>query len=79
MSSTANPAQKMPKTTKAWTVEGQKGFESLKYNESREIPALGASEVLVKSMYLTDLKQHSVQDGLLITSQSRACPSTTEI
>jgi len=51
MSSTDNPAQKMPKTTKCWTVEGQKGFESLTYNESRDVPALGASEVLVKSTY----------------------------
>ena len=57
MSSTDNPAQKMPKTTKFWTVEGQKGFESLTYNESREVPALGASEVLVKSMYHIDYKR----------------------
>jgi len=62
MSSTDNPAQKMPKITKCWTVEGQKGFESLTYNQSREVPALGASEVLVKSTYNTGRKSHLTQD-----------------
>jgi len=42
--------ESIPKTTKAWTVEGQSGFDSLTYNESRDIPKLGDNEILVKSM-----------------------------
>lgn len=39
----------VPKTTKQWTVEGQKGFDSLVWDESKEIPRVGDKEVLVKS------------------------------
>merc|ERR1711964_78913 len=38
----------IPKTTKAWTVEGQDGFESLKLNNEAPIPDLFDNEVLVK-------------------------------
>lgn len=38
----------IPKTTKAWTIEGQDGFESLKLNNEAPIPALSDNEVLVK-------------------------------
>ncbi len=38
----------IPKTTKAWTVEGQDGFDSLKLNKDVAIPALSDNEVLVK-------------------------------
>merc|ERR1711939_610251 len=37
----------IPKTTKAWTVEGQDGFESLKLNNEAPIPDLFDNEVLV--------------------------------
>lgn len=47
-------SESIPKSTKAWTVEGQKGFDSLTYNESREIPKLGDSEVLVKSKHFNE-------------------------
>lgn len=43
-------SQSIPKTTKAWTVEGKDGFDSLVYNDKREVPALGTKDVLVKSM-----------------------------
>ncbi|KAH7411101.1 hypothetical protein BKA64DRAFT_569569 [Cadophora sp. MPI-SDFR-AT-0126] len=42
------PSAVIPKTTKAWIVEGQNGFDSLKFNDSVPIPALSDSEVLVK-------------------------------
>ncbi|KAH7400100.1 hypothetical protein BKA64DRAFT_744762 [Cadophora sp. MPI-SDFR-AT-0126] len=38
----------IPKTTKAWTIEGQDGFESLNLNNEVPIPALSNNEVLVK-------------------------------
>ncbi|KAH7355055.1 hypothetical protein BKA65DRAFT_475521 [Rhexocercosporidium sp. MPI-PUGE-AT-0058] len=38
----------IPKTTKAWTIQGQNGFESLKLNNEVPIPALSDNEVLVK-------------------------------
>lgn len=44
-------SQSVPKTTKAWTVEGSNGFDSLTYHESRDIPKVGDKEVLVKSTY----------------------------
>ncbi|KAF2009947.1 alcohol dehydrogenase [Aaosphaeria arxii CBS 175.79] len=37
-----------PTTTRQWTVEGQNGFDSLKFNEKAEIKALGDHDVLVK-------------------------------
>jgi threonine dehydrogenase-like Zn-dependent dehydrogenase len=40
-----------PSTTKAWTVQGQDGFESLKFNEQAEIPEMGDKDVLVKGVY----------------------------
>lgn len=36
-----------PPTTKQWTVEGQNGFDSLKFNEKAPIPSLGDKDVLV--------------------------------
>jgi hypothetical protein len=41
-----------PSTTKAWTVQGQDGFESLKINEQAEVPEIGDKDVLVKGVYL---------------------------
>ncbi|TVY52841.1 Zinc-type alcohol dehydrogenase-like protein [Lachnellula cervina] len=38
----------IPKTTKAWTVHGTNGFDSLKFNESVPIPEVSDYEVLVK-------------------------------
>lgn len=40
----------IPQTTKAWTVEGLKGFGDLKYHEALPVPPLGDHEALVKSM-----------------------------
>ncbi|KAM3069469.1 hypothetical protein ACMFMG_005574 [Clarireedia jacksonii] len=40
-------SQSIPKTTKAWRIDGKDGFESLKLN-TEEIPELGANDVLVK-------------------------------
>ena len=40
-----------PTTTKQWTVEGQKGFDSLQFNENFEIPRLGDTECLVHFHY----------------------------
>ncbi|EFQ88163.1 hypothetical protein PTT_16078 [Pyrenophora teres f. teres 0-1] len=37
-----------PTTTKAWTVQGQDGFDSLKFNEQAKIPEMGDMDVLVK-------------------------------
>ncbi|KAK4033792.1 hypothetical protein C8A01DRAFT_19323 [Parachaetomium inaequale] len=37
-----------PKTTKAWTVEGNGGFECLKFDKERVLPELSDNEVLVK-------------------------------
>ncbi|KAF2204687.1 alcohol dehydrogenase [Delitschia confertaspora ATCC 74209] len=37
-----------PSTIKAWTVEGQNGFDSLKFNEKAQLPKLGDKDVLVK-------------------------------
>ena len=36
-----------PTTTKQWTVEGKKGFDSLVFNEKASIPELGQRDVLV--------------------------------
>jgi hypothetical protein len=41
-----------PTTTKQWTVEGQSGFDALKFNEKAPIPEIGDKDVLVKSMLL---------------------------
>lgn len=41
-------SQSIPKTTKTWRVQGQDGFESLKYDTQAAIPELGANDVLVK-------------------------------
>ncbi|KAL3419816.1 zinc-binding alcohol dehydrogenase [Phlyctema vagabunda] len=38
----------IPKTTKAWTVQGQNGFDSLNFSKDTQIPELTANEVLVK-------------------------------
>jgi NADPH:quinone reductase-like Zn-dependent oxidoreductase len=43
----------IPKTTKAWSVEGTDGFESLKLNEDQPIANLGDHEVLVKIHYVS--------------------------
>ncbi|EUC50770.1 hypothetical protein COCMIDRAFT_81048 [Bipolaris oryzae ATCC 44560] len=37
-----------PSTTKAWTVQGKDGFESLKFNEQAKVPEIGDKDVLVK-------------------------------
>lgn len=38
----------IPKTNKAWTVEGKDGFESLKLNSDAPVPQPSDHEVLVK-------------------------------
>lgn len=38
----------IPKTGKSWTVEGQDGFESLKFNKEAKVPEISDYEVLVK-------------------------------
>ena len=39
----------IPKTTKAWIVNGNKnGMDELKYNKEYPVPAIGDREVLVK-------------------------------
>jgi NADPH:quinone reductase-like Zn-dependent oxidoreductase len=38
----------MSATTKAWTVEGNGSFDSLKFAQDRVLPELTANEVLVK-------------------------------
>ena len=40
-----------PSTTKQWTVEGKNGFDSLKFHEKADIPALGDHDVLVNFHY----------------------------
>ncbi|CAN9307739.1 unnamed protein product [Alternaria alternata] len=37
-----------PSTTKAWTVQGQNGFDSLTFNEQAKVPEIGDKDVLVK-------------------------------
>jgi NADPH:quinone reductase-like Zn-dependent oxidoreductase len=37
-----------PKTTKAWTIQGFNGFNSLKLNEKVAVPEVSDYEVLVK-------------------------------
>ncbi|KAI9649540.1 hypothetical protein NHQ30_002120 [Ciborinia camelliae] len=41
-------SQSIPKTTKTWKVQGQDGFDSLKYDTEAALPELGANDVLVK-------------------------------
>jgi hypothetical protein len=38
-----------PTTTRQWTVHGQNGFDSLKFDEKAPVPKLGDKDVLVKS------------------------------
>ena len=38
----------VPKTTKAWTVEGLNGFDSLKFHKEAPLPEPSDYEVLVK-------------------------------
>jgi len=38
----------IPKTTKAWTIEGQDGFDSLKFHQEAPVPEPSDYEVLVK-------------------------------
>jgi NADPH:quinone reductase-like Zn-dependent oxidoreductase len=38
----------IPKTTKAWTIEGHDGFDSLKFNKEAPLPEVSDYEVLVK-------------------------------
>jgi len=35
-------------TTRQWTVQGQKGFDDLKFNPNAPVPKLGDHDVLVK-------------------------------
>lgn len=37
-----------PRTTKAWTVEGQGSFDCLKFDKERVLPELSDNDVLVK-------------------------------
>merc|ERR1712000_60368 len=53
----------IPKTTKAWTVEGQDGFESLKLNNEAPIPDLFDNEVLVK-FHAASLDTQTIATGL---------------
>ncbi|KAJ8063417.1 hypothetical protein OCU04_008637 [Sclerotinia nivalis] len=41
-------SQSIPKTTKAWRVQGQDGIDSLKYDTQVTLPELGDNDVLVK-------------------------------
>ena len=38
----------VPSTTKSWIVDGKNGFDSLKFEESKQIPKLGDDQVLVR-------------------------------
>lgn len=38
-----------PTTQQQWTIEGQTGFDALKFNEKAPIPEVGDRDVLVKS------------------------------
>ncbi len=40
-----------PSTTKQWSIVGQDGFDSLKFEEKAEIPNLGDHDVLVNFHY----------------------------
>jgi hypothetical protein len=40
-----------PSTTKAWSVQGKDGFESLKFNEQAKVPEVGDKDVLIKGVY----------------------------
>ena len=42
------PAETIPRATKEWRVEGQKGFDCLQLNEDAPIPELGDTECLVR-------------------------------
>lgn len=46
-----------PSTQKQWTVEGNTGFDSLKYKSDAPIPKLGENDVLVKCTLLTNALQ----------------------
>lgn len=39
-----------PSTQQQWTIEGQSGFDALKWNEKAPVPEVGDRDVLVKSM-----------------------------
>lgn len=38
----------VPSTTKSWIVNGKNGFDSLKFEESKQIPKLAEDQVLVR-------------------------------
>jgi len=61
----------IPTTTKTWTIEGQDGFDSLKFNEAAAIPKITDNEVLVKfhaaSLNYRDLIIPKVTDYVLET------------
>lgn len=38
----------IPKTTNTWMVTGRNGFDSLEFQENKQIPELGDSQVMVK-------------------------------
>jgi NADPH:quinone reductase-like Zn-dependent oxidoreductase len=38
----------VPRTTKAWTLEGKGSFDSLKFDKERVLPELSDNDVLVK-------------------------------
>lgn len=41
-------SQSIPKTTKSWRLQGQDGFDSLKFDAQATLPELGANDILVK-------------------------------
>ena len=51
-----------PSTTKAWTIQGQNGFDSLKFNEQAPVPEMGDRDVLVKSMYFQAHNNKQIQN-----------------
>ena len=57
----------LPTTTAQWTVEGQNGFDGLKFDESAKIPELGDHDCLVKidavSLNYRDLVIPHVRDS----------------
>ncbi|KAF4471386.1 alcohol dehydrogenase [Fusarium albosuccineum] len=49
----------IPRTTKAWTVEGRGSFDCLKFDKERVLPELSDNDVLVK-FYAASLNYHDI-------------------
>jgi NADPH:quinone reductase-like Zn-dependent oxidoreductase len=58
----------IPKTTKAWTVQGHNGFDSLKFSTDTPIPQISDHEVLVK------LHAASLNYRDLVIPKGKQCP-----